>query len=407
MLQKLRLFRCCRTKEQINIVQEKKDEEPPLDELNISNVELTKLVPERSVPDDSTAALVELVISSAVPIVRKALSKKLVESKCILFNEKLVEEFDEYQEEDNLPIGKIEIKLEDVLIMDSQTVHSDMLAAPDFSWPEKDRIDDLMATAPGTAERKMLVLDFVGFNCFLPLGKGIEIAFPIDLPILKANVEIGSGGDIEEGSIRLEVPRIRVWFVTETKKLYVAFLDKPDLTPNLHVNLDRGKGDFLNFSLVERGNLDDVVEEVLCGFGPKQFTGKDETEQEAEKQSKTQSKWSSSNWAGVAVGKQISSIVLNNMGRSGKGNIPIEVDLSETIKSVIDVAMGMPRPVEVIEAQIALLEKELERSKAIAAEEDATITQEEDAAIAQKEGVPPVWSKGSRASSRAGSVYSC
>ena len=311
-------------------------------------------------PDDSTSAFVKSIMPLFLPTLRKSLSEKLINYGCILFNEEIVKEFDEYQDEDRLPIGKIEIKMEHVFVMDRKTVKNDMLAAPDFAWPESDLFDDLMATVPGLG-RKMTVFDLVGFDCLLPLGKEIEIAFPAELPVFKkVDVEVGSGGNIERAWIRFEVPRLRLWFVNSTKKLYVAFMARPKLCPNFHVNLDKGNGDFLNISLTEEGNLDDVVEQVLCGFGPKHFTQSKEPEEAGRQGAQIPP-----NMFGNAIGKKISSVILNKMGRNGKTNIPLEIDLSETIKSKIDAAVGNTRSIDLIKADIEKLQEELDRAQAL------------------------------------------
>lgn len=54
-------------------------------------------------------------------------------------------------------------------------------------------------------------------------------------------------------------------------KAYIAFIGHPNLMPHVHVNADRGKGDFLQMVLDEAGSLDDIVESVLMGFGPTKY----------------------------------------------------------------------------------------------------------------------------------------
>lgn len=66
-------------------------------------------------------------------------------------------------------------------------------------------------------------------------------------------------------------------------------------------------------------------------------------------------------WVGNALGGVISRIMLKSMSKSGQ-RCPLEIDLSEIIQSTLDAAMGIPRPIDVIKADIARLEKELEEA---------------------------------------------
>lgn len=183
--------------------------------------------------------------------------------------------------------------------------------------------------------------------------------------------------------VELHVPKLRIWFVSKTRKLYIAVLGgRPRLVPNLHVNADRGKGDFLNIILKEDGNLDEVVEAILLGFGPKtkktsegqqENNGSGSGSGNKDEDEETSGNGSGS-WIGNAVGKKISQIVHESMTGKGGEHRPLEIDLSEAINSSIDMAMGKPRSVEAIKADITFLEKEL--ALAIAAEMELSRKQE-------------------------------
>ena len=308
-------------------------------------------------PMDSTSALLETIIPMIVPTVRKAVSKSLIESGSILRDEEPIERFDENGPEDDLPIGQIIVNIESITVMDKRTVMNDMKRASNFNWPEKDNVDEYMTNKPGTG-RQMIVFDLNGFDLVIPLGRGIEYTFPAKLPLgIKTNIEIGCGGSIKEASIRMIIPKMRIWFVNKTRKLYVAFMERPQFTPNLHVNADRGKGDFFDFEFNEEGELDDMVESILAGFGPG-FEKK--VEQSTYKTKK--------NWVGDVIGKQISSLVEKAVG-SGGHQSALEIDLSQQIQSSINAAFGKPRPVDEIKAHIAILEEELERALKVEDEE--------------------------------------
>ena len=266
-----------------------------------------------------------------------------------------------------LPIGPIEVNIENICVMDRQTLQKDMKANPEFLWPEAEHAMELMKNVPGTG-RDMIVLDLLHFSCLIPFGEGIELAFPADLPFgIKGKIEVGSGGEITHPFVELHVPKLRIWFVSKTRKLYIAVLGgRPRLVPNLHVNADRGKGDFLNLILKEDGNLDEVVEAILLGFGPKPKDTSKGQQKNSSGSGKNEETSGSGSWIANAVGKKISQIVHQSMtGKEGQHR-PLEIDLSEAIESSIDMALGKPRAVEAIKADIAFLEKEL--ALAIAAE---------------------------------------
>jgi len=343
--------------------------------------------PSLKVPDASTSALIESILPLILPIVRTAISKQLIQNGSVLLNEKPLTHIDldstSTSTTSPLPIGPIEVNIENICVMDRQTLQKDMKAHPEFEWPEAEHAMELMKNIPGTG-RNMIVLDLLQFSCLIPFGPGIELAFPTDLPFgVKANIEVGAGGEIMHPFVELHVPKLRIWFVSKTRKLYIAVLGgRPRLVPNLHVNADRGKGDFLNIILKEDGNLDEVVEAILLGFGPKtkktsegqqENNGSGSGSGNKDEDEETSGNGSGS-WIGNAVGKKISQIVHESMTGKGGEHRPLEIDLSEAINSSIDMAMGKPRSVEAIKADITFLEKEL--ALAIAAEMELSRKQE-------------------------------
>lgn len=333
------MFRCCRPKESVK---------PAPTKISIGNVgESTNALEQ---PNDSTSALLESIIPIVLPIVRRAVSKSLIESGSILRDEEPIEKFDESSPDDDLPIGPIRLQIESISVMDINTVMKDMKKAPNFKWPEKDNVQELMANKPG-AGREMIVFDFIGLDMVIPLGPGIEYTLPAQLPMgIKTNIEIGCGGSIKEASVRMYLPKVRIWFCNKTRKLYVAVMEIPQFVPNIHVNADRGNGDFLHFEFKEEGELDNVVEMMLAGFGPGFEKKPSKTKLKKKKQ-----------WVGDVIGKQL-SYLLDKIGGSGGNAHALEIDLSTAIQSSIDAAFGKPRPVDEIKVDIARLEKELELS---------------------------------------------
>ena len=210
----------------------------------------------------------------------------------------------------------------------------------------------------------MVVLDILGAGMQVRFGSGIELTVPIEGPLgITADLEIGSGGSIREAWIQLEIPRLRVWFVTDTRRLYLAFLERPRLVPNLHINVDRGKGDFLDMEFKGGGGLDDTIETVLCGFGPSSsvtMAGANEKNKKKGNPRKASTRQGRSrstekqSWVANALGRRISEILGAFAGVGN--NRPLEIDLNETIQESIDVALGKPRPVKQIIADMELLQ---------------------------------------------------
>lgn len=293
----------------------------------------------------STSALVHSFFAIAQPIIRRVISKKLIERVGVLRDELPVEAYDEDQPDNTLPIKPITINFEDVHVIDPDTLQADMEAMPDFAWPEREKYRELMTHCSEGGSVDMVVLDLIDFDGELRMDKGVEVAVPVKGPFgSQMELEIGYGDDIEEGWVRIRVPKLRIWYVNETKKLYIAFMDRPDLIPCLNVNVDRGKGDFLSVNFTEEGGLDDVVEEVLSGFGPNLKAKRD----------------SSSSFVGTKVGGLIVS-ALSKFKNMGNGK-PLEVTMEQAIMKSINKAMGKSRPPEVIKADIKRLENELEQS---------------------------------------------
>lgn len=310
---------------------------------------------------DTTAALVQALIPIALPIVRRALCQQLVGEGLVLRDEEPVLSLDDNASSDtDLPLGPIEVHMASLQVADAKSVLRDMELDPEFKWPEHDRVEELMQQqqqVPGSGVG-MVVLDLIQFEATVHFGKGIELALPVEGPMgMTATIEVGTGGEIADAWVKLCVPKLRVWFVTESSKMYVAFMERPDIVPRLHVNVDRGKGDFLNMAITEKSTLDDVVEKTLSGFGPNL--------RDPEKNEESKGGWKktfSKSWVVDAIGEKISAEI-NRAAGMGNGS-PIEIDLKEQVDSAVCIALGKPRPAEQIRADMKILDEELARSLA-------------------------------------------
>ena len=337
----------------------------------------------------STSALIQSLLPVVLPIVRRVISQQCVAQKMVLFQEKKVDS----SSTKNI-MGPLEVNLHHINVVDAETMEKDMAQMPEFEWPEKQRCRSLMTSRTRTAssiedeekddndEKNMVVLDVTGVTLTACLEPGIELEIPVEGPMgMKANVELGSGGSIPHAKFYVEVPKLRIWFVNDPKyKLHVAFMARPKILPQVHVNVDRGRGDFLELEFDGAGGgLDDTIESVLCGFGPSSLTRK---RVEAEGSSKKESR----SWVADALGKQISE-AMGAFAGIGK-NRPLEIDLDEAIQAGIDAALGKTRSVEAIEADMKVLQAELEVAKKKAQEEAPPKPQPQPQTPTKTRGMP-------------------
>lgn len=285
-------------------------------------------------------ALLQSLMPIVLPIVRQVVSKNCVAEKMVLRDEKEIEKINVSQE-DELIVEPLEFDVGEVSIVDSDTLEKDAKASPDFNWP---------TFTDG------FCLDLTGVRLKIVFAKGIEFKFPVDGPFgMQADVEIGSGdanSDVKQAWIEFEIPKLRLWYsnVKGSRKAYLAFMARPKFTPNINVNVDRGKGDFMSMDFQEEDGLDDTIETILCGFGPSSLTKRtEEGDQEKDKVK--------SSWVADAIGARISSMMTTFAGIDGT-DAPLEIDLEDTIAEAIRMALGKPRPVEAIEADLESLKAE-------------------------------------------------
>jgi len=290
----------------------------------------------------SSAVLVEALLPIILPIIRIAVSKRCVDGKIIQRHEVPIEELDE----DDPPIGPLEFSLGRVSVLDLETIERDANDMPEFAWPEQERWRLLMESAPRVG-RGLVVLDVIGSELRLGLGPGVQIRVPVIGPFgVTGDLEVGAGRSVDAACVRIEIPRVRLWIVPDTGKIYVVVMERFNIVPNLHVNADLGNGDSMDLEFIGKGSLDNVMESVLCRFGPSSLTMKED-----EKTRKTEKKMQ--NWIGNALGETISQFAGNGNNR------PLVIDLHDAIKNSINIALGIPRSTEMICADIKALEEEL------------------------------------------------
>jgi hypothetical protein len=103
------------------------------------------------------------------------------------------------------------------------------------------------------------------------------------------------------------------------------------------------------------------------------------------KLSKAEKKSQKSSWIADGIGKRVSASLQRFGGMDGT-DAPFIIDLEETMKMTIDSAMGIPRPVELIDADLERLAAELIVSKEYYTKEEAAaekvegVTKQEDEA---------------------------
>ena len=274
----------------------------------------------RSMSNVQVTELIDALVSTALPLVRKMISKKLIHQGLIVKNEEPVENFNPLDmpfepftglgsrlpatppcplapalttaasalsslqrvaaalwpchpppahappptphptstEDANGKIG-----LGSMQILTPAEMKAEMEKYPDFAWP-KDCVKEMME------DKELLVLEMKGLSVGVFFSKGYEIKVPLPLGCA---VEIGHDGKMEKAGLEVHLPKVWAWFNARTMVMKVALMACPDIRPALHVNLEAFKMDFSvpglsKEGINEGGWLDDIVEYVAVGFGP-------------------------------------------------------------------------------------------------------------------------------------------
>ena len=238
-------------------------------------------------------------------------------------------------------------------------------------------------------EAGMIVVDLLGVDARLSLARGVEIVVPVQKFGVRVDLEIGSGGRLECGWVRLQVAKLRVWFVHETRKLFVSFMERPDLIPHWHVNADRGKGDFGNLRMLETTTeFDNVLENVLATLGPKKT--KSELEQMKTVENDIDNHTSSSNstsWIMTAIGNVLIKF-LKRKAKLSPGR-PLEIDLKDRLDRQVNTLLGRHMPSSYLRAKIEKLQAELKVAEEFerAEQEEQGQKERERKGHEQKEGL--------------------
>ena len=275
----------------------------------------------RSMSNVQVTELIDALVSTALPLVRKMISKKLIHQGLIVKNEEPVENFNPLDmpfepftglgstarnaavparscpatpttfsslsslqrvaaalgpatlppaptppstPHPNPPPDETgRIGLGSMHILTPALMKAEMEKYPDFAWP-KDCVKEMME------DKELLVLEMKGLSVGVFFSKGYEIKVPLPLGCA---VEIGHDGKMEKAGLEVHLPKVWAWFNARTMVMKVALMACPDIRPALHVNLEAFKMDFSvpglsKEGINEGGWLDDIVEYVAVGFGP-------------------------------------------------------------------------------------------------------------------------------------------
>lgn len=317
--------------------------------------------------NNATSSMLHSMLPMALPVIRQVICRQVIEKGIVLYYEDPVptDSFRENMSEEDLPFKPIQLEVQDINVVHRDELISDMEQYPDFGWPEKDKVRELMMNNGPEEEVGMVVFDMINVDLRLSLGPGYELVVPVKKFGVKVDLEIGYGGKIDHGSIQFKGPLLRVWYVTDTRKLYLSFLKRPNIIPNFNVNADRGKGDFAFMNFTETSTtLDDVVERVLCDFGP----GLKGLSQKGKKKKKDNE--SSHSWIGEALGGLVVEMIKKKGAKIQPGK-PLEIDLNTTIDNQMMVLMGKPRSSTMLRKKIETLKQELTKAEETEAAEKA------------------------------------
>jgi len=262
----------------------------------------------------------------------------------------------------------------------------------------------------------MIVLDLLGLDCSVTFKDGAELVFPpYDLPFGggKADLTIGASNNGAPLSIQIQIPRVRLFIPTgniiqnniiQQQKLYVVFMDQPNVTPiNLRISANRcGKNrnlkDKMNFQIAEKDCLlVKNVETILSRFGPnnntkqRNKTKRQQLRQQQKKNTTTTTPVPSitdtvehndddsassiiPSWIIHAVGETVIKIIQKYVFATTRNSIhpnrPLEIALpSESIivDACIHSLLDIPRPVKTIESFMGTLQKQLKPAKQLEA----------------------------------------
>jgi len=306
----------------------------------------------------STSAFFKSIFSVAEPIVRRVVSQILIDEHGVLKDEARIPAYKHDQPDDTLPIHPLELDFKDLRIIDQQTLALEEEQYPSFEWPTRDvDADDDGALKDGNPS-DMLVLDLIDLSYKMRFQEGIEIIVPFEGPLgIAGNLEVGSGKSMKDAWLQLKVPKLRIWYSKTRMVLYIAFWDRPDMIPHLHVNADFGGGDRTNMNFTEKGSLDDVVEKILSGFSPKDLSKKKNDEIQTGSSDSSNTKREKESFMGNRIGAALIK-ALSRFQNVGNGR-PFELDLKDSIQPSIDNLLKKPRTQEAIKADIKALEMEL------------------------------------------------
>lgn len=147
--------------------------------------------------------LIDGIMSVALPLIRHIVSQKVVEMGMVLKHEIKVESFDL----DEMPFEFFDVKADAIHVVNHEQLQQDMREMSHFKWPQ--RCLEKMLSPFNDGECELLIVDLIGAHVSITIAEDFEIALPIGEQL---TVELGAGGKIRKGNIKLEVPQLRVWF---------------------------------------------------------------------------------------------------------------------------------------------------------------------------------------------------
>ena len=259
---------CCKSKQQQEVQVTKPGDVTPGD-VTVSTIE-----------GASTSQLLRIIFDAVLPRVRSDLCKGIITYAAAHANEEVPrfirkEEPVEKYDANDLPLGPLKLTSRSVVIVDAVQMKADMAKYPEFEWPSE-VIERMTKGSDGAMT--MICVDLLGVDIEIRFAPHCELQWPLPAGL---KLEVGSDGAVKEGSLAIVAPRLRVWYDLRSLDLLhgnngeymLAFMETPQVSPNLHVNVDLFGGE-VGMNVAESGILDDLVEVVLTGFGPCSPKGK-------------------------------------------------------------------------------------------------------------------------------------
>ena len=119
------------------------------------------------------SSLVHSFFAIGQPIIRRVLSKQLIEQIGVLLDEIPFEKWDDEMTDADMPLKPLSIQFEDVHVVTTEELWDDINDCPNFEWPERNSYKELMRHERAGGSVDMVALDLIEFEGEMRFAKGV------------------------------------------------------------------------------------------------------------------------------------------------------------------------------------------------------------------------------------------